>query len=153
MKNVFFVVALVATALGQNSYAQNNASKTQLSQLLIQYYVVKDALISGNAVDASAKSAEFVAAANAMDASFLPEEAGAALTQDASNISKSKDVKKQRAYFSDFSNHMFALAKTTKLSDGPVYKAYCPMKKASWLSSTTTIKNPYFGSTMLTCER
>jgi len=153
MKKIFFVVTLIATALGQNSFAQNNASKTQPSELLTQYYAVKDALIIGNTGNASAKAAKFVATANAMDASSLPETSRTALVKDALNISKSKDIKKQREYFSDFSDHLFALAKETKLSNEPVYKAYCPMKKASWLSSSTAIKNPYFGSAMLTCGK
>ncbi|RYF85874.1 MAG: DUF3347 domain-containing protein, partial [Chitinophagaceae bacterium] len=38
-----------------------------------------------------------------------------------------------------------------KLSDKPVYVQYCPMKKATWLSSEKQIRNPYYGSSMLTC--
>jgi hypothetical protein len=30
---------------------------------------------------------------------------------------------------------------------------YCPMKKANWLSSSATIKNPYYGNSMLTCGK
>jgi hypothetical protein len=46
---------------------------------------------------------------------------------------------------------MIVLAKAVKLSSDPIYEAYCPMKKASWLSSEKVIKNPYYGSAMLTC--
>jgi hypothetical protein len=28
---------------------------------------------------------------------------------------------------------------------------YCPMKKSNWLSNEKTVKNPYYGSAMLTC--
>ncbi|HTN20721.1 MAG TPA: DUF3347 domain-containing protein [Pelobium sp.] len=153
MKKIFLVVAFIVTAFGQNIFAQNNANKTQPSELLTQYYAVKDALINGNTGNASAKATEFLAIANTMDASFFPETHKTALIKNASNISKAKDIKKQREYFADFSDHLFALAKTTKLSNAPVYKAYCPMKKANWLSSSTTIKNPYFGSAMLTCGK
>ncbi|RYF87461.1 MAG: DUF3347 domain-containing protein, partial [Chitinophagaceae bacterium] len=38
-----------------------------------------------------------------------------------------------------------------KLSSQPIYLQYCPMKKASWLSSEKQIRNPYYGSSMLTC--
>jgi hypothetical protein len=57
----------------------------------------------------------------------------------------------QREKFATLSTNMFALAKTMKLSAEPVYQQYCPMKKASWLSNNKAIKNPYYGSAMLTC--
>jgi hypothetical protein len=28
---------------------------------------------------------------------------------------------------------------------------YCPMKKASWLSDSKDIRNPYYGANMLDC--
>ncbi len=46
---------------------------------------------------------------------------------------------------------MIVLAKVVKLSEEPLYLDYCPMKKSSWLSNDKAIKNPYFGSSMLTC--
>ena len=51
----------------------------------------------------------------------------------------------------NFSKNMTAVAKANKLSDKPIYEVYCPMKKASWLSADKAIKNPYYGSSMLTC--
>lgn len=151
MKKVFFFVAFLATAFGQSSFAQENTIQT--SELLTQYYAIKDALVSGNASTAAAKASEFVKTANSIDNKALPEASRTALLKDAGDISKTKDIKKQREYFAGFSDHMFALAKTTELSAEPIYKAYCPMKKANWLSSTTTIKNPYYGNSMLTCGK
>jgi hypothetical protein len=71
--------------------------------------------------------------------------------QDAGAIATAKDLKKQREVFANLSNNMVAVAKAVKLSVQPVYQQYCPMKKASWLSSEKTIRNPYFGSAMLSC--
>ena len=34
---------------------------------------------------------------------------------------------------------------------GEVYLEYCPMAKASWLSSEKEISNPYLGNKMLKC--
>ena len=153
MKKIFFLVALVATAFGQSSFAQDNTYKTQSSQLLTQYYAIKNALVSGNSTDAAAKATDFVKTANAMDAHSLPKANRIALLKDAARISKSKDLKKQREYFAGFSDGMFELAKATSLSTEPIYKAYCPMKKSNWLSSEATIKNPYYGSAMLTCGK
>lgn len=76
-----------------------------------------------------------------------------ALLKDAEEISKSKEIKQQRELFAGFSANMVALAKAVKLTAEPVYQQYCPMKKASRLSSNKAIKNPYFGNAMLTCGK
>lgn len=105
----------------------------------------------GNANTAASKAEAFVKATNGNDYKVISEGNLKALVKDAGKISKTKDLKKQREYFASFSNNMIAIAKAVKLSDKPIYQAYCPMKKTSWLSSEKAIKNPYYGSSMLTC--
>lgn len=147
------MVAFLATAFVPNSFAQDKVNNSQPDQLLTLYFNVKDALVTGKASVAATKAAEFVKTANALDAKALPEENRSALLKTAGDISKTADIKKQREYFAGFSDQMFAFAKTTKLSTEPIYKAYCPMKKASWLSKEASVKNPYYGSAMLTCGK
>ncbi|SDW14537.1 Protein of unknown function [Hydrobacter penzbergensis] len=124
-----------------------------VSQLLNLYYNIKDALVADNANAASAKAAEFVKTANSIDFKVISEGNINALLKDAGRISETKDIKQQRNLFANLSNNMTALAKAVKLTDLPVYQQYCPMKKAYWLSSEQAIKNPYFGSSMLTCGK
>jgi hypothetical protein len=76
-----------------------------------------------------------------------------ALLKDATPISETKDIKVQREHFTNLSNNMASLAKSVKLTTEPIYQAYCPMKKANWLSNDKAIKNPYYGSAMLTCGK
>ena len=128
-----------------------NTGKANLSQLLTLYYNVKDALIAGNAKTASSKAADFVKAAKGVDASTVAEGNISALLKDAGKISETQDIKKQREYFASFSTNMYAIAKAGKLTTQPVYQQYCPMKKAYWLSNEKAVKNPYYGSAMLTC--
>jgi hypothetical protein len=45
------------------------------------------------------------------------------------------------------------LVKPSDKVNQPVYYQYCPMKKAYWLSKEKDIKNPYYGSSMLTCGK
>ncbi|MDQ6756861.1 MAG: DUF3347 domain-containing protein [Bacteroidota bacterium] len=149
MKKIFLLVAIIATALVQNSFAQDN-SKTQL---LHSYLDIKNALVAGNASLASEKAGEFVKALNSADIKTLSADSRDALLKDADHISKTKEIKHQREHFEKFSLNMYTLAKAEKLTDKPVYYAYCPMKKAHWLSSEPAIKNPYFGSAMLTCGK
>ena len=150
MKFFFTLVFMIAAVSANILLAQGNA-KTEPGQLLSIYYEIKDALVSGNATTASAKAGDFVKALGNVDAKIVGDANRDALLKDITEIANSKDLAKQRVIFSPFSDNMITLAKTTKLSDEPVYQQYCPMKKASWLSNQTAIKNPYYGSAMLTC--
>ncbi len=143
------MVALLSTALTQATFAQDKS--TNVSNTLNGYYAVKDALISGNANLANSKAIEFVEIVT-ID-STLPEVNRIALIKDAASIANTKDIKKQRTYFSALSESILVVAKAQKLSPEPIYKAYCPMVKASWLSNSSSIKNPYYGSAMLTCGK
>ena len=49
--------------------------------------------------------------------------------------------------------NIFALVKGLKANENPVYQQYCPMAKAYWLSDNATVKNPYYGKSMLTCGK
>jgi len=150
MKRILFSVALLTIAFLQQSFAQDS-TKAQFSPLLTSYYNLKDALVNSNATAAAASSAAFAKALNDIDKEIVKEESRNALLTDANAISQTKDLKLQREKFATLSANMFELAKTVKLSADPVYQQYCPMKKASWLSNNKAIKNPYYGSAMLTC--
>lgn len=152
MKKILLFVAICATAFAQQSFAQNT-STSKPSELLISYYNIKDALVSGDANSAATNAEQFVKTINSISSEVIQESNKEALLKDASKISATRDLKKQRELFSTFSTNMFALAKAVKLNSEPVYYQYCPMKKATWLSSTKDIKNPYYGNAMLTCGK
>ncbi len=147
MKKFLVVCMAFGFTFMQGVIAQDSTSKS----LLTYYYEVKNALVAGDAPNASLSAGQFVKAANATDYKLISEGNISALVKDASKISGTKDLAKQRQYFENFSANMIAVAKAVKLSGQPVYQAYCPMKKASWLSQEKAIKNPYYGSSMLTC--
>lgn len=152
MKKVFLASALIAFALTQ-SFAKNTTKLSQPSQLLTQYYQIKDALVAGNATVAASNAEAFLKIANSIDFKVISEGNINALVKDATIISATKDISKQRAQFANLSANMVTLAKALKLSGDAVYEIYCPMKKANWLSDSKTIKNPYLGSAMLTCGK
>lgn len=153
MKKLFLIITFFSTAVLQNSIAQDHTIKTQtqLPQLLNSYYGIKDALVAGNASNAAASAGEFVKAANGIDYKIISEGNIHALLIDAGAISETTDLKKQRERFARLSANMITLAKAVKLGAQPAYQTYCPMKKSSWLSDSKTIKNPYYGSAMLSC--
>ena len=150
MKLILLSVALFAALFVQKTNAQDS-TKTQPSQLLTTYYILKDALVGSNSNAAASAAGDFAKAVNASDKETVKDETRNALLEDANGIAQSKDLNIQRQKFANLSSTMYALAKRVKLSPNPVYQQYCPMKKASWLSSNKAIKNPYYGSAMLTC--
>lgn len=162
-------VTETAAAHGNHSHGSADASskkeaprdRSQLKPILDDYFSVKDALLKGDAVIASAKAGELAASIKSIDMNKLsPAEhtvwmkvmqSMAANTED---IAKSRDIAKQRNAFAALSESVYVLAKSSK-QDAPVYYQHCPMfsggKGANWLSREKTVKNPYYGSQMLTC--
>ena len=130
MKKFLFLLAILSIAVTQNNFAQNSTRQDQLPHLLTYYYNIKNALVGGNANSAASAAASFVKAANSMYLKIITEESVNALVKDAGLISQTSDIKKQRTYFTDFSTNMIALVKAVKVTETPVYIAYCPMKKA-----------------------
>ena len=165
MKNIILTAAclcfLSITVFAQhdhNSHQKQTSSSTteansknNLSPLLTLYYNIKNALVAGDAGSAASNADAFVKNINTIDYKVISEGNINILAKDAGRISETKDIKKQREYFANFSANMATVAKATKLSDQPIYLQYCPMKKASWLSNEKEIRNPYYGSAMLTC--
>lgn len=151
MKSLFIPLA---TLLFSTATAQSKSVGTVLNT----YYKLKNELVAGNSSAASTAAAEFksaVAAVNNTTASAAEIKAFEPVKQklqtDAAAITAANDIDKQRELFTTLSNNVISLAKTISLSDKEIYVDYCPMKKASWLSSEKAIKNPYYGNKMLTC--
>ncbi|KIO78865.1 hypothetical protein TH53_01610 [Pedobacter lusitanus] len=151
MKKIFFMIALITAIFTQSGFAQQK--NDQPAALLLSYYSIKDALIADNAKLAAVKAAEFVKTLNGGDYKTIDAAQQKTLTENAGKIAASNELKSQRDYFAVLSTHIIALAKTSRLSAEPVYELYCPMKKSSWLSNKQAIRNPYFGSSMLTCGK
>ncbi len=150
MKKIFFTLALIVTAFVQKSYA-TDSSASQPNQLLKSYLDIKNALVAGNPNIASSKAEEYVNTFKNVDINVINEAARSSLLKHVTDIFKNKNIKQQREHFATLSTGMYALSKAVKLNTQLLYYAWCPMKKAYWLSSESAIKNPYYGSAMLTC--
>ncbi|WP_166664814.1 DUF3347 domain-containing protein [Pedobacter metabolipauper] len=134
-----------------------NAQKVTTPSLQ-SYLLVKDALVNSDAKLAAERSAElgksiqtFKTVSLTADGKKVFDALKEKLVADAGLIAKSDNISDQRSRFETLSANMILLAKAAKLSDQEIYLQYCPMKKASWLSSEKDIKNPYYGKQMLTC--
>lgn len=135
----------------------------QLKAVFDNYFIVKDAMISSDGTATSAASKVLFTAINnvkmdqlEMDVHMVWMKVINSMKEDAEHIADTKDIKHQRDHFISLSNDIYALMSVAKY-EVPVYYQYCPMandgKGANWLSKENEIKNPYYGSKMLTCGK
>lgn len=147
----------------EKDHSEHQQKKSQLEPVYNLYFVVKDALVKDNSKLAGEKSKQLVDALNAVKMGELGEKEHNAfmknlsdLKSDAGHITESKDIAHQRDNFSSLSKKLFELMKVAKPSY-IVYLNHCPMfndgKGADWISKESAIKNPYYGSQMLTCGK
>ena len=154
MKTILMLLTVLGSSIAAGrAFAQDSVENKRLSQALESYYQVKDALVSGNSSDASAGANAFIKSLNGISYMLISEGNVNTLLKDAGTIADAKDIKIQRSAFANFSTNVTELAKNFKPFSGAVYIQYCPMKKASWLSKSKDIRNPYYGSSMLTCGK
>lgn len=136
-------LALAISLFGLSAFAQNT------DKLLSNYISVKNALVGSDSKTASqAANTLYQSVKNEGDFAQKAE-----LLKATEKLDKASGIEKQRAAFNDVSTTMWRLVKNSDKVNHAVYYQYCPMKKAYWLSNEKEIKNPYYGSLMLTCGK
>lgn len=152
-----------AETLKEETVQEPETAKKHLSEVYSAYFATKDALVKDDATTASAKAAILVKAIEGVDMKAMSSEEHMAwmkvekeLLAEAKRISATKKIEDQRAYFSSLSKDVYNLMKVFK-TDETVYLQHCPMYNdgagADWLSKESAVKNPYYGSSMLTCGK
>jgi hypothetical protein len=140
-----------------------NQEVNQLKAVFDNYFAVKDALVKTDGNTSSTKAKDLLTAINAVKMDKLKTEEHTVwmkimkdLTFDAEHIADTKDASHQRDHFMSLSKNMYELIKVFK-TETPTYYQFCPMandgKGANWLSKENAVKNPYYGSQMLTCGK
>ncbi|WP_091312399.1 DUF3347 domain-containing protein [Flavobacterium terrigena] len=135
----------------------------QLKVVFDNYFIVKDAMISSDGNVASIASKELLVSINnikmeklEMNVHMVWMKVLNQIKEDAEHIADTKDIKHQREHFATLSKDIYELIKVAKYNV-PVYFQFCPMyndgKGANWLSKENAVKNPYYGSMMLTCGK
>lgn len=133
-----------------------------IKEMVDHYLHIKNALTNDNAGEAAAGGKAMESAMGKMDKSLLTAEQKKVfddiaddLKEHAEHIAKNGDkIKHQRDHFSMMSEDVYDLAKAFG-AGRTLYHDHCPMAKdnqgAMWMSEMKEVKNPYFGSKMLTC--
>jgi copper chaperone CopZ len=135
----------------------------QLKSIFDNYFTLKDALVKSDGKLASSIAKELLSNINAVNMTKLSTDEHTVwmkimkdLAFDTEHIEETKDAGHQRDHFTSLSKNMYALIKVSK-QETPIYYQNCPMyndgKGANWLSKEITIKNPYYGSQMLSCGK
>jgi hypothetical protein len=138
------------------SDAQNSDAK----QVLADYMVLKDALVATDKDETSKAGKKLESTLNGFDVSNYSSDEQKELKdiiadakEHAEHIGKS-DMDHQREHFKELSKGIIDMVAITG-TDNTLYQQFCPMydKGSAWLSMSKDIKNPYYGSKMLTCGK
>ena len=127
------------------------------------YFNVKDALVQTDVTTTSAKAKLLKAALGEVKMGELQQDVHMVwmkvmkdLKSDTDKIANATNIEKQRASFISLSENMYQLMKVSKTEE-PIYFQHCPMandgKGANWLSKENQVKNPYYGSKMMSCGK
>ncbi|MEZ7496992.1 DUF3347 domain-containing protein [Leeuwenhoekiella aequorea] len=128
--------------------------------ILNDYFNLKDALVADDTKKAAQAGTKLVASLKAFDKSSYTKDQQKELTdiiEDATEHSEhiaESAIDHQREHFKILSKDIIDMIAITG-SKSTLYQQFCPMydKGSAWLSQKDEVKNPYFGSKMLTCGK
>lgn len=124
--------------------------KETITQTTFEHYIgIKSALVASENTEAQEH-------AKLLLESLKEAKAEQTLLDATNQLVEATDINKQREAFSKITKEMETVLKGA-LSSGEIYKQYCPMafegKGDYWYSTSSEIRNPYFGDKMLKCGR
>ncbi len=129
---------------------------TATTPIIDAYLSIKNGLVADDEGAAKDGAQSLLTAFSIFDMSSLEGEAYSeymeileSSKEHAAHIIKS-EIGHQREHFESLSTDITDLISLLG-TEKTLYQDYCPMKKVSWISETEAIKNPYYGSEMLTC--
>lgn len=151
------------SAVKEEVVVVTNPEVNQLQVVFENYFSLKDALVKSDGKLASTLAKNLLVNINAVKMEKLSTEEHTvwmsvldSLKLNTEEISATTNIEKQRKSFSNLSSNFYSLLKVSQ-PQAPVYYQHCPMyndgEGANWLSKESAIKNPYYGSQMLTCGK
>lgn len=138
-----------AQAAAPNQNSGPKAVLAQPAQTVFDNYVKVQTALAGDSFEGVAGAAAEMAKAARADANKQALPPKVAPQTDA--LAKARDLSAARTAFKSLSESLIQYLKDQRVPTGTYHEAYCPMAKASWLQTDTTIANPYLGKEMLRC--
>jgi hypothetical protein len=139
-----------------------SATSFTINEIVSSYLKLKNALVKDDSKGAANAGKAIYSALNSIDSKSLDaklKKEYVDIADDAKEHAEhigdnSGKIEHQREHFAMLSKDINDLIKTFGTTQ-KLYQDYCPMydegKSGYWISETKEIKNPYFGSQMLTC--
>jgi hypothetical protein len=152
MKNIahlFVALAvIIAPAVG---YADDEKKMDTLMQpvksVFDQYLAIQKELTKDSMKGVDEHANAIAKAVKEDDMKMLSPE----VAKQAEALAQAKDLKAAREADKALSASLIKYLADNKAGKGVYHEVYCPMAKASWLQTEKSIKNPYMGTSMLTC--
>ena len=148
----------VENASNKSDGSAMNNSQASGKEVVAEYMLLKDALVSSNKDDAAKAGVAMGVSLNNFDLVKYTAQQQKDLKdiindakENAEHISKS-EIDHQREHFKLLTKDITDMIAITG-ADGKVYQMNCPMYDggSNWLSASKEVKNPYLGSKMMTC--
>lgn len=133
---------------------------TKAEAILKDYFSLKDALVADDTKKAAQTGAKLAVSLKAFDKSNYTANQQKELVdiiadaiEHAEHIAKS-NIDHQREHFKTLSKDIADMVAITGTKN-TLYQQFCPMYDggSNWLSASKDVKNPYYGSKMLTCGK
>jgi hypothetical protein len=124
--------------------ATDSGVSVPIQSVMTPYLQIHDALAK-DSLDGVTAAATALGKAAQSDKMFPGE-----LGQEAQTLAQAKDISSARAAFKPLSETLINVLGDSHVKSGTYVEAYCPMEKAHWLQTGTTVSNP-FGASMATC--
>ena len=143
-----------------HSKMMNKNSDAKAEAILSDYFNLKDALVGDDTKKAAQEGTKLVASFKAFDMSSYTTEEQKELvdiiedaTEHAEHIAESA-IDHQREHFKTLSKDITDMVAITGTKN-TLYQQFCPMydKGSEWLSTSNEVRNPYYGSKMVTCGK
>jgi copper chaperone CopZ len=142
---------------------KSSESAKPLALVYNTYFELKDALVASDSKVVSEKANDLLASIEKADMKSLKMDVHMVwmknlkpIKEEVKIIVSAKNIEQQREQFIGLSDNMYKVMKIEK-SETPIYHQHCPMandgKGANWLSKEEKVKNPYYGSKMLSCGK
>jgi len=140
--------------------ASNDAQDSKTASIVTEYLSIKNALVADNTDEAAEAGGKLVAALDNFDVSDFSDAEQTELKdiivnakEQAEHISDTP-MEHQREHFKTLSKDVTDMVAITG-TDKKLYEQFCPMydKGSAWLSASNEVKNPYYGSKMVTCGK
>lgn len=136
---------------GHESHGTQATATSKLPQpvaAVFDSYIQIQTALAGDSLEGVATSAQAIAKSAKEDKANT---FSATLGQQAEAVAKAKDLAVAREAFKPLSESLIKFAAKDTAVSSLYHQAYCPMAKAGWLQTGSSVSNPYMGKAMLRC--